>query len=183
MPGLGCTAGHPPNTPENTSRDSHADECHLPSHPGVLAGLEATGLAEAPQSSGGERGPQGPKQSRVRAQLQAARGERRWDIPLGTDHGSCLGPSALRALPQTSDRPASEPDHGTAQHREVTAGNLRAGRSPPRARHAAAPAVHGEAILSAGHGPALDDDSRDGTPSQSVTGQEMLPQLPADVSL
>lgn len=57
--------------------------------------------------------------------------------------------------------------------------NPRAGQSPQPAR---CPRGGGEAILSAGHQPAL-HDSRDGTPSQSVTGQEMLPQLPADVSL
>lgn len=41
------------------------------------------------------------------------------------------------------------------------------GPAGPRSRCTAAPAVHGQAILSAGHGPAL-DDSRDGTPSRSV---------------
>ena len=60
-----------------------------------------------------------------------ARRERRWDTPLGTDHGSHLGPSMLHALPQTSDRSALEPDYGMAQRLKVTAGNPRAGRSPP----------------------------------------------------
>lgn len=82
-------------------------------------------------------------------------------------HALCCTPDLRVALGQ---------DHAMAQvgqHQE-----------PARPRsHRAAPAPSGEAILSAGHRPALHDDSRDGTPSQSVTGQEMLPQLPADVSL
>lgn len=73
---------------------------------------------------------------------------------------------------------------GTGSWHNTSAGKPQLGTQGPVGplQHTAAPAVHGEDILSAGHRPAL-DDSRDGTPSQSVTGQEMLPQLPADVSL
>lgn len=138
----------------------------LTSHPGVRAGLGAVGLApstqpgvlnEAISELSYKWHPQtGPSPSDPPGQLPQ---------PI---HALCSTPNLRLALEQERWNIGS-----------VAGGQRREAAMRPGP---AAPALCGEAILSAGHGPAL-HDSRDGTPSQSVTGQEMLPQLPADVSL
>lgn len=145
----------------------------LTSHPGVRAGLEAVGLARSTQPWVRTRHP---------GVLNEAISE------LGYKWHPQTGPSPSdppRQLPQPIHALCSTPNLRLALEQERwdtgrVAGGQR--REPASRPGPAAPALCGEAILSAGHGPAL-DDSRDGTPSQSVTGQEMLPQLPADVSL
>lgn len=123
--------GHPPNTLESTSRNSHAHKCHLTSHPGVHARLEAAGLVEAPRALGGSWHTGVPNKAVQELSYKRRSGRGGGHPPPGTDHSSCFSPSALRALPQTSDRSASEPDDSTAQCQEVTARNPRAGQSPP----------------------------------------------------
>lgn len=132
-------------------------------------------------------------QSRRRCHPQALLGK---TAPPGAAFSPSLltfaGPMAAQAHPcyVLYLQPPTARCRSLAQHRELLGmGEITARSQPPAprrpvpnpARHRAAPAAHGEAILSSGHGPAL-HDSRDGTPSRSVTGQEMLPQLPDDVS-